>query len=107
MHIPVKVDYGVRALVDLAQHVEEGPIRATEIARTDVSPQAFRIGRSVGTQFHPEITPRLVRLWIGMGERALRAHGVDPTVMAARTVDEAENNRARSDALVDWFLNGA
>ena len=83
------------------------PDGATEIARTAVSPQAFRIGRSVGTQFHPEITPRLVRLWIGMGERALRAHGVDPTVMAARTVDEAKGNRARSGALVDWFLNGA
>ena len=38
MHIPVKVDYGVRALVDLAMHSEGGPIRATEIAaRTAIS----------------------------------------------------------------------
>jgi GMP synthase-like glutamine amidotransferase len=82
------------------------PDGATEIARTAVSPQAFRIGRSVGTQFHPEITAEIVNLWIDMDGRALRAHGVDPAVMAARTADEAVGNRARSDALVDWFLDG-
>ena len=82
------------------------PDGATEIARTAVSPQAFRIGRSVGTQFHPEITTEIVNLWISMDERALRAHGVDPAVMAARTEEEAADNRARSDALVDWFLDG-
>ena len=82
------------------------PDGATEIARTAVSPQAFRIGRSVGTQFHPEITAEIVDLWISMDERALRAHGVDPAVMAARTEEEAADNRARSDALVDWFLDG-
>jgi len=82
------------------------PDGATEIARTAVSPQAFRIGRSVGTQFHPEITTEIVNLWISMDERALRAHGVDPAVMAARTEEEAVDNRARSDVLVDWFLDG-
>ena len=82
------------------------PDGATEIARTAVSPQAFRIGRSVGTQFHPEVTTEIVNLWISMDERALRAHGVDPAVMAARTEEEAVDNRARSDALVDWFLDG-
>jgi GMP synthase-like glutamine amidotransferase len=82
------------------------PEGATEIARTAVSPQAFRAGRSVGTQFHPEITVEIVNLWISMDERALRAHGVDPAVMAARTEEEAVDNRARSDALVDWFLDG-
>ncbi len=82
------------------------PDGATEIARTAVSPQAFRIGRSVGTQFHPEITAEIVNLWISMDGRALRAHGVDPAVMAARTADEVVANRARSDVLVDWFLDG-
>ena len=82
------------------------PDGATEIARTAVSPQAFRIGRSVGTQFHPEITAEIVNLWISMDGRALRAHGVDPAVMAARTADEVVANRARSNVLVDWFLDG-
>jgi len=82
------------------------PDGATEIARTDVSPQAFRIGRSVGTQFHPEVTTELVDRWINMDEKELRAHGVDPIVMAARSEEEAVGNRARSDVLVDWFLYG-
>ncbi|MED5600213.1 MAG: gamma-glutamyl-gamma-aminobutyrate hydrolase family protein, partial [Actinomycetota bacterium] len=82
------------------------PDGATEIARTAVSPQAFRIGRSVGTQFHPEVTTEIVDLWISMEEKELRAHGVDPAVMAARSEEEAVGNRARSDALVDWFLDG-
>ena len=82
------------------------PDGATEIARTAVSPQTFRMGRSVGTQFHPEITVEIVDLWISMDTEELRAHGVDPAVMAARTEDEAVGNRSRSDALVDWFLTG-
>jgi hypothetical protein len=44
--------------------------------------------------------------WISMDEKELRAHGVDPTVMAARSEEEAVGNRARSDVLVDWFLDG-
>ena len=34
-----------------------------------------------------------------MDEKELRAHGVDPTVMAARSEEEAVGNRARSDVL--------
>ncbi|MBM4406604.1 MAG: Rrf2 family transcriptional regulator [Chloroflexi bacterium] len=41
MHIPVKVDYVVRALVDLAQHTDEGSVRASDIARRQQIPEAF------------------------------------------------------------------
>ena len=41
MHIPVKVDYGVRALVDLAHHVGEGAVRASDIAQRQRIPQAY------------------------------------------------------------------
>ena len=41
MHIPVKVDYGVRALVDLALHADEQPIRASEIAQRTMIPEPF------------------------------------------------------------------
>ena len=41
MHIPVKVDYAVRALVDLAQHPNEGSVRASEIAHRQQIPEAF------------------------------------------------------------------
>ena len=41
MHIPVKVDYGVRALVDLALHPEDQPIRASDIARRTMIPEPY------------------------------------------------------------------
>ena len=41
MHIPIKVDYGVRALVDLAMHGEGDPIRATEIAGRTAIPEPY------------------------------------------------------------------
>ena len=41
MYIPIKVDYGVRALVDLALNGAEGPVRASEIAKRTVIPEQF------------------------------------------------------------------
>ena len=41
MHIPAKVDYGVRALVDLALHTADEPIRASEIAGRTGIPEPF------------------------------------------------------------------
>ncbi len=41
MYIPIKVDYGVRALVDLALNSTEGPVRASEIARRTVIPEQY------------------------------------------------------------------
>lgn len=41
MHIPVKVDYGVRALVDLALHADQQPIRASEIAQRTMIPESY------------------------------------------------------------------
>lgn len=41
MHIPIKVDYGVRALVDLALYGHETPVRATDIARRNAIPEPY------------------------------------------------------------------
>ena len=41
MHIPVQVDYGVRALVDLAEHEREGTVRASDIARRKGIPEPY------------------------------------------------------------------
>ena len=41
MHIPMQVDYGVRALVDLAVHGGEGPVRASDIARRRHIPEPY------------------------------------------------------------------
>ena len=41
MHIPIKVDYGVRALVDLASQSDSRPIRSTEISSRTAIPQPY------------------------------------------------------------------
>lgn len=41
MRIPMKVDYGVRALVDLAQHAAHAPTRTAEIAARQYIPEPY------------------------------------------------------------------
>jgi Rrf2 family protein len=41
MRIPMKVDYGVRALVDLAERDSEKPVRTAEIARRQSIPEPY------------------------------------------------------------------
>lgn len=41
MHIPIKVDYGVRALVDLAYHASEDLVRASDIAKRTAIPEQY------------------------------------------------------------------
>ena len=41
MQIPIKVDYGVRALVDLAIHRQNAPLRTSEIASRTMIPEAY------------------------------------------------------------------
>lgn len=41
MHIPIQVDYGVRALVDLASNKNGGSVRASEIARRQEIPEPY------------------------------------------------------------------
>jgi Rrf2 family protein len=41
MKIPMRVDYGVRALVELALHYGEGPVQTAEIAAKQGIPEAY------------------------------------------------------------------
>ena len=41
MRIPMKVDYGVRALIDLAQHGDSGPVTTSDIAYRQSIPEAY------------------------------------------------------------------
>ncbi|MBI2867160.1 MAG: Rrf2 family transcriptional regulator [Chloroflexi bacterium] len=41
MKVSMKVDYGVRALIDLAQHVGEGPSQTAEIAQRQSVPEPY------------------------------------------------------------------
>lgn len=80
------------------------PHGATEIARNANGPQAFRKGRSLGLQFHPEVDAALLADWIGFGADELRSHGIDTDALADETARIEPAAVDRTQQLVDWFL---
>jgi GMP synthase-like glutamine amidotransferase len=77
------------------------PPGAVELARSPVCPHAFRVGASVGLQFHPEVTPAIVEGWVRDGRATLAKNRIDGDAMSAITRDDAPAHRARAFALFD------
>jgi GMP synthase-like glutamine amidotransferase len=82
------------------------PPGARELARTAACPHAFALGRSVGLQFHPEVTPAIVEGWVRGGRATLAAHGVDGDAILERTRAGAASDRVRAFALFDAIAAG-
>jgi len=55
------------------------PPHARVLAHNRLGPQAFRLGRHLGVQFHPEATPHTVMDWVTKGDEPLDAR----TLLAA------------------------
>lgn len=82
------------------------PEGLSAFARTDVAEQAFTTGRSLGVQFHPELTPSMLEGWLANGgESHAIALGIDPDQLRHQTASEAEAAAARARALVSAFLD--
>jgi GMP synthase-like glutamine amidotransferase len=76
-----------------------------ELAHSPAGPQLVRGERSIATQFHPEATEAVVARWLGMGgDEQLRAFGLDPHELLARTRQNVELSGPNAATLVDWFL---
>ncbi len=83
------------------------PQRAERLAATDVGPQAFRIGRSLAVQFHPELTVDELVAWYASGEEGRLQHsGIDTGAVLAETRRREPDTRVRVGELIDWFLTG-
>jgi GMP synthase-like glutamine amidotransferase len=80
------------------------PEGATVVAETDVGPQAYVIGRSLGVQFHPEITPEIMDDWVHVYRHELDESGVDPDALLEETRRRADSARATSRRLLDAYL---
>ncbi len=81
------------------------PPGAVELARNPAGSQAFRTGRCLGVQFHPEVTAGGIARWLGSGGEAdVRARGIDPAVLLREADRQAEPARDRAGALVEAYL---
>ena len=82
------------------------PPTAEELARSSVGPQAWRVGRSFATQFHPEATETMLTRWSSSGvDDELRRFGSSPEQLMAETRANVTVSREHAEHLVDWFLD--
>jgi GMP synthase-like glutamine amidotransferase len=73
------------------------------IAETDAATQAFVAGRSLGLQFHPEVTPEIMDEWVRAYPHELEAEGVDPQGLLDETRQRAAQARQATWRLLDRF----
>lgn len=105
----VEVDSRDRSLIDdgpwLQWHSDTFtvPPGAELVADGAVGPAAFVLGRCLGLQFHPEVTPELVEAWVAGSRDELEREGVDPERLLAESREHDAGNRARALALLDRF----
>lgn len=82
------------------------PDGAVELARNDVGPQAFVKDRTVGLQFHPEVSANIVHGWLdGAPADLLGGPEVDVARIRADASRYAMDAKARTERMVDWFLD--
>ncbi len=83
------------------------PPQGIEIARTQLCPQAFTFGRTLGLQFHPEIDPNVLELWLAMdgGCAEVEDEGIDVNDLRAQTMKNEAGANQRGYDLVDQFLD--
>jgi GMP synthase-like glutamine amidotransferase len=81
------------------------PAHVPVVARTALANQAFVYGRTLGLQFHPEVTDAVLEAWLGSGGTAQLAElGVDPQALIEQSRTLADEAAARAHGLVRRFV---
>ncbi|HEV2035776.1 MAG TPA: type 1 glutamine amidotransferase [Candidatus Dormibacteraeota bacterium] len=82
------------------------PPGAKLIAESDAGPAAYVIGRSLGLQFHPEVTPEIMESWVRSYRHELDGEGVDPDALLEETRRRAPESRKTTERLLNRYLDG-
>jgi GMP synthase-like glutamine amidotransferase len=86
------------------------PGGAEELARSPLCPQAFRVGRSLAVQFHPEFTAAMLPGWLEERQKQLTQRGggvLDAEAVAAQTARLGPASANAAYRLFDSFLRAA
>jgi GMP synthase-like glutamine amidotransferase len=81
------------------------PAHVPVVARTALANQAFVSGRTLGLQFHPEVTDAVLEAWLDSGgSEQLAELGVDPQALIEQSRTLADGAAARAHGLVRRFV---
>ena len=88
-------------------HVDKftAPHGAVVLASSPAGPQAYRLGRILALQFHPEVTPEIIRRWGSSSQPDADRYGIDFEAVYSESDRRAQESRARCRDLVDAFLD--
>jgi GMP synthase-like glutamine amidotransferase len=76
------------------------------LAHNEAGTQAYRSGRSLAVQFHPELTVPILQGWLAEAPAdELDLLDGTPETLLAETAQRQEEARPNADALVDHFLH--
>ena len=81
------------------------PAGVPVVARSALADQAFRVGRTLGLQFHPELTSAVLECWLDNGGAGqLAASGVDAGALLQQTRSLESVSALRAHELVRRFV---
>ncbi len=80
------------------------PPGAQRLAWSDLCPHAFASGPHLGLQFHPEVSPRLLRTWLDEADRAGNGEAHHRESLLAQAELHAAGSARRAGVLLDHFL---
>ena len=82
------------------------PAGAEVLATSPNAVQLFRMGKTVGTQFHPEVDIDHLTMWLtACDDDYLAENGTSRETILADVSEHQELNTKQCHAFVDWFLD--